>query len=100
VGTESHDGAIHAKRGHGLTLSQHLHGEVFCKYSRAAAVSREPHLADTHAESALVLCREHDFAYYRAWAMIIQGWCLRRKGQPAVGVVQIQEGLAAVHANV
>jgi predicted ATPase len=60
---------------------------------------REPHTANAHAEVAIALCIEHDFAYYRAWAMIIQGWCLRRREQPEAGVTQLQEGLTALRAT-
>jgi predicted ATPase len=60
---------------------------------------REPHTANVHAEVTIALCIEHDFAYYRAWAMIIQGWCLRRGEQPEAGVTQIQEGLTALRAT-
>jgi predicted ATPase len=60
---------------------------------------REPHTANAHAEAARALCIEHGFAYYRAWAMIIQGWCLRRREQPAAGVAQMQEGLTALRAT-
>jgi predicted ATPase len=60
---------------------------------------REPHTANAHAEVATALCIEHDFAYYRAWAMIIQGWCLWRRGQPEAGVAQMQEGITALRAT-
>jgi predicted ATPase len=60
---------------------------------------REPHTAHAHAEAARALCTEHDFAYYRAWAMIIHGWCLRRREQPAAGLAQMQEGLTALRAT-
>ncbi len=60
---------------------------------------REPHTANAHAEVAIALCIEHDFAYYRAWAMIIQGWCLRRRQQLETGTTQMQEGLTALRAT-
>jgi predicted ATPase len=47
----------------------------------------------------MALCLAHDFAYYRAWAMIIQGWCLRRREQPEAGVAQMQAGLTALRAT-
>ena len=47
----------------------------------------------------MTLCIEHGFVYYRAWAMIIQGWCLRRRTHLAEGVTQIQAGLTALRAT-
>src|SRR5262249_42276408 len=42
---------------------------------------RERHAAQERAEAAMVLCTEQGFAYYLAWATIIQGWTLAEQGQ-------------------
>ena len=60
---------------------------------------QEPHTANAHAEAAMALCIEHGFVYYRAWALIIQGWCLRRRAHLAEGVAQMQAGLTALRAT-
>ena len=41
---------------------------------------REQHTANTHAEMALTVCTEQGFAYYLAWATIIQGWVVAGTG--------------------
>ncbi|HSF32318.1 MAG TPA: hypothetical protein VLK82_17835, partial [Candidatus Tectomicrobia bacterium] len=60
---------------------------------------REEHAAREQAERAIALCTEHGFAYYLAWAAIIQGWILSAGGQPVEGMTQIRQGLAALRAT-
>jgi predicted ATPase/class 3 adenylate cyclase/DNA-binding winged helix-turn-helix (wHTH) protein len=60
---------------------------------------REPHILDEHAETALALCTEQGFAYYRAWVTIIQGWSLAAQGQREAGIEQMRQGLAALQST-
>jgi adenylate cyclase len=47
----------------------------------------------------MVLCQEQGFAYYAAWATILQGWVLGEQGQGAEGMTQMRQGLAALRAT-
>jgi tetratricopeptide (TPR) repeat protein len=60
---------------------------------------QEPHAASEHAEIALALCAEHGFAYYQAWATIMQGWALAEQGRRQEGIAQMQQGLPAFQAT-
>ncbi|MDA2919113.1 TOMM system kinase/cyclase fusion protein [Desulfobacterota bacterium AH_259_B03_O07] len=55
---------------------------------------REPNAAQSQAEAAIVLCSDHGFEYYSAWATIIQGWALAEKGEMEKGIDQMNQGLA------
>ena len=41
----------------------------------------------------MVLCREHGFPYYLAWATIMQGWAVAALGQGEDGAAQMRERL-------
>ena len=60
---------------------------------------REPHTANEHAEIALALCTEHGFAYYLAWATIMQGWVLAEQGRREEGIAQMHQGLTTLQAT-
>jgi class 3 adenylate cyclase/predicted ATPase len=60
---------------------------------------RERHAAQERTEAAMVLCTEQGFAYYLAWAVIIQGWALAEQGQAEEGIAQIRQGLTALRAT-
>jgi predicted ATPase len=60
---------------------------------------QEPHTASEHANLALALCTEHNIAYYRAWAMIIQGWSLAEQGQREEGIARMHQGLTTIQAT-
>jgi predicted ATPase len=60
---------------------------------------QEPHIANEHAEMALALSTEHGFAYYQAWATIIQGWVVAEQGQREAGIAQMQQGLTTLQAT-
>jgi predicted ATPase len=47
----------------------------------------------------LAVCNEQGFAYYRAWATIIQGWVLAEQGQRQEGVAQMHQGLMTLQAT-
>jgi predicted ATPase len=59
---------------------------------------QEPHAANEHAEMALALCTEYGFAYYLAWATIMQGWVLAKQGQQE-GIAQMHQGLTTLQAT-
>ena len=60
---------------------------------------REEHVAREQAERAIAICTEQGFAYYLAWATIIQGWTLSGQGQIEEGITQMRQGLAALRAT-
>jgi predicted ATPase len=60
---------------------------------------RQEHAAQEQVERALALCTEQGFAYYHAWAAILQGWILSARGQLEEGMAQIRQGLAALRAT-
>jgi adenylate cyclase len=60
---------------------------------------RERQAVHERAEAAIVLCQEQGFAYYAAWATILQGWVLSEEGQEAEGMTQMRQGLAALRAT-
>jgi predicted ATPase len=63
------------------------------------AFRREAHAAHDQVEKAVAICTEHGFAYYLAWAVIIQGWILSARGQLEEGMAQIHQGLTALRAT-
>jgi len=60
---------------------------------------RAPRTAHTHVELTLRVCAKHGFAYYLAWATIIQGWVLAVAGRREEGRTQLQQGLTTLHAT-
>jgi hypothetical protein len=79
------------RSGEALALTQ----EVCHPFSRALAqayaamlyqLRQEPHTAHEQASLALALCNEHNIAYYRAWAAIMQVWSLVEQGQREAGI--------------
>ncbi len=55
--------------------------------------------AKQQADVAIALCTEHKFAYYLAWARVIRGWALARERREDEGIIEMREGLAALHAT-
>jgi len=54
---------------------------------------REAETAYQRAEAAITVCKEHNFAYYLGWAMIIRGWALADQGDCEEGIAEIKRGL-------
>jgi TOMM system kinase/cyclase fusion protein len=86
-----------------LTLAQEMHHPFSIALAHAYAAMlhqfrQEPHAANEHAEMALTLCTEYGFAYYLAWAMIMQGWVLAKQGQQE-GIAQMHQGLTTLQAT-
>jgi predicted ATPase/class 3 adenylate cyclase len=60
---------------------------------------REGQRTYEQAEAALVLAREHGFAFRVAQAMLLRGCALVEQGQVDAGIAQICQGQAAYHAT-
>jgi predicted ATPase len=60
---------------------------------------REPDAVGERATAAMALCVEHKFAYYMAWAMLLQGWALSESADREGGITQMQQGLEALQAT-
>ena len=54
---------------------------------------RQTEEALKRAETAITICKEHNFAYYLGWALIIKGWALADHGDSEEGTAVIQQGL-------
>jgi len=87
--------AVRARRsarelGHPLSLAYTL--------SMSAAVSQGFEDTDATLEFAretIELASKNAFAYWLAWATILQGWAIARKGQPGLGLETMLKGLRA-----
>ncbi len=51
------------------------------------------------AGEACVVCRKHGFAYYLAWAEMLEGWAKAVEGDTAAGLMQLRHGLDALKAT-
>jgi predicted ATPase len=60
---------------------------------------REPDAVGERAAAAMALCVEHKFAYYMAWATLLQGWALAESADQEGGMQQMQQGLEALLAT-
>jgi predicted ATPase len=60
---------------------------------------REENGAEEQAQAAMAICAEQGFAYYLAWASIIQGWTLSQQGHIEQGRTQMRQGIAALRAT-
>src|SRR5205807_7982642 len=91
--------AIRARRlardlGHPLSLAYAL--------SMSAAVSQCFEDIDATFEfsvETIELATRNAFAYWLAWATILQGWAMARKGQPGTGLETMLRGLRAYEAT-
>ncbi len=54
---------------------------------------RCPRATQERAESLLVLAREHQIPFFRAWAILFFGWSLAMQGQSEAGMQHMQEGI-------
>jgi predicted ATPase len=60
---------------------------------------REKRVAHERTDAAITLCAQQGFAYYLAWARLMQGWSLTVPGQGEAGISQMQDGLEALRAT-
>jgi DNA-binding SARP family transcriptional activator/predicted ATPase len=51
------------------------------------------------AGEACAVSRKHGFAYYLAWAEMLQGWAMAVEGDAASGLLQLRKGLDALKAT-
>lgn len=87
-----------------LALAQEVHHPFSLALAQAYAAMlqqfrREPSTANKHAEIALTVCTEQGFAYYLAWATIIQGGVVAETGRREEGIAQMQQGLTTLQAT-
>jgi class 3 adenylate cyclase/predicted ATPase len=102
---------IHGNPGRALKLNDEairLARKLGHPYSLAAALSfgamvyqlcQNAPAAQEHAEAAIALSTEQEFAYWAGWSSVLRGWALTQRGQLAEGIVQIREGVAAFRAT-
>ena len=85
-----------------------LAGEVSHPFSLAIALDyaamfnvfrQEGQLALARAREASAICRKHGFAYYLAWAEILEGWAIAAEGDPPAGLTHLRHGLDALKAT-
>ena len=53
----------------------------------------------TQANAAIAFGEEHEFAHYRAMALILRGWAIGQQGEFEKGISEIQEGLEKERAT-
>ncbi|MGB6946175.1 MAG: BTAD domain-containing putative transcriptional regulator [Bryobacteraceae bacterium] len=51
------------------------------------------------AGEACAVCRKHGFAYYLAWAEMLEGWAKAVEGDAGAGLTQLRRGLDALKAT-
>jgi DNA-binding SARP family transcriptional activator len=85
-----------------------LAGEISHPFSLAIALDyaamfnvfrQESQLALARAREASAVCRKHGFAYYQAWAEILEGWATAAEGDPLAGLTHLRHGLDALKAT-
>ncbi len=86
--------ALAAERAHPYSLALALAYAAMLHVFR-----RDARMVQETADRAAALCREQGYAYYLAWATIMQGWVLAVQGPGNVGMANMREGLAAMHAT-
>ncbi|HEY7491339.1 MAG TPA: AAA family ATPase, partial [Candidatus Tectomicrobia bacterium] len=60
---------------------------------------QDPLSTQERAATAIALCTEQGFAYYRAWGTIMRGWALTMQGQGEAGLTDMRQGLEALRAT-
>jgi class 3 adenylate cyclase/predicted ATPase len=76
----------------------HLHTVAYTLYfaSIPALLTRRLPAADAFSTELVALAGEHDFPFWAAWGLVLQGWTLGQRGDAAAGVVRMRDGLAAL----
>jgi predicted ATPase/class 3 adenylate cyclase len=87
-----------------LTLARELSHPFSLVYTLGCAavlhqLRREGHAAQECAEATIALAHEQGFTLWLAMGTILRGWALAVQGQPAEGMVQLRQGLAAYRAT-
>jgi predicted ATPase len=75
--------------------SQHPFSEAMARTIslRVYQLRGEAAVVATQANAAIALGEEHEFAHYRAMALILRGWASAQQGEFEKGIAEIQEGL-------
>ena len=50
-------------------------------------------------DASIAVSTEHGFAYWPPQGMMLQGWVLAERGQVAIGIVRMRQGLVALQAT-
>jgi DNA-binding winged helix-turn-helix (wHTH) protein/predicted ATPase len=79
------------------TLLAHAHSRCFSHFFAAfiAQMQRQPAEALEHATLTQQLARDHGFSQWLAFGTILRGWARAMTGEPADGIAELEEGLAA-----
>ena len=82
--TRSHEALVLARElSHPFSLASALDYAAVLHQFR-----RERHAVQERAEAAIALCREQGFAYYSAWATVMEGWAQVAQGYGEAGLAQ------------
>jgi predicted ATPase len=75
--------------------SQHPFSEAMARTIslRVYQLRGEAAVVATQANAAISFGEEHEFAHYRAMALILRGWASAQQGEFDKGIAEIQEGL-------
>jgi predicted ATPase len=60
---------------------------------------REPTEVRAHANAARLICTEHGFSYYDAWAAIMNGWAVAEEGDVEDGIACVRVGVRDLRAT-
>jgi predicted ATPase len=87
-----------------LTLARELSHPFSLVYTLGCAavlhqLRREGQAAQGCAEATIALAHEQGFTLWLAMGTILRGWALAVQGQPAEGMAQLRQGLAAYRAT-
>ena len=66
---------------------------------QAAVLARDVATACAYGNDCVALTSEHGFAFWAAFARILQGWAGAQKGEATTGIARIRDGLAAFEAT-
>jgi predicted ATPase len=66
---------------------------------RAAVFARDVATVYARSNDCVAVAREHGFAYWAAWGLILQGWAAAQRGEATTGIACIRDGLAAYAAT-
>ena len=87
-----------------FTLAQELAHPASLAYVRYWVAFLYHHLREVEktqewADASIAVSTEHGFAYWPPQGMMLQGWVLAERGQVAIGIVRMRQGLVALQAT-
>ncbi len=80
--------------GHAHTLAH-----AFCHAGVAAVFARDVATAYAYSNECMGLASEHGFAQWEAYGRILQGWADAQRGDAAMEIARIRDGLTAAEAT-